>query len=63
MRERLVDVIPIKGSVELMLVSSECKVFYDRIEEKDLPLSRLDQRAKKRWELGEDRLVRVVVKG
>jgi len=46
-----------------MLVSSEGKVFYDRIEEKDLPLSRLDQRAKKRWELGEDRLVRVVVKG
>ncbi len=62
-RERLVDVIPIRGSVELMLVSSEGKVFYDRIEEKDLPLSRLDQRAKKRWELGEDRLVRVVVKG
>ncbi|QID33477.1 DNA gyrase/topoisomerase IV subunit A [Pampinifervens florentissimum] len=63
MRERLVDVIPIRGSVELMLVSFEGKVFYDRIEEKDLPLSRLDQRAKKRWELGEDRLVRVVVKG
>ncbi len=63
MRERLVDVIPIKGSVDLMLVSSEGKVFYDRIEEKDLPLSRLDQRAKKRWELGEDRVVRVVVKG
>ncbi|WPM31243.1 DNA topoisomerase 4 subunit A [Hydrogenobacter sp. T-2] len=62
-RERLVDVIPIKGSVDLMLVSSEGKVFYDRIEEKDLPLSRLDQRAKKRWELGEDRVVRVVVKG
>ncbi len=62
-RERLVDVIPIRGSVELMLVSFEGKVFYDRIEEKDLPLSRLDQRAKKRWELGEDRLVRVVVKG
>ncbi len=63
MRERLVDVIPIKGSVDFMLVSSEGKVFYDRIEEKDLPLSRLDQRAKKRWELGEDRVVRVVVKG
>ena len=63
MRERLVDIIPIKGSVDLMLVSSEGKVFYDRIEEKDLPLSRLDQRAKKRWELGEDRVVRVVVKG
>ncbi len=63
MRERLVDVIPIKGSVDLMLVSFEGKVFYDRIEEKDLPLSRLDQRAKKRWELGEDRVVRVVVKG
>ncbi len=62
-RERLVDVIPIEVSVDLMLVSSEGKVFYDRIEEKDIPLSRLDQRAKKRWELGEDRVVRVVVKG
>ncbi len=62
-RERLADVIPIKGSVDLMLVSFEGKVFYDRIEEKDLPLSRLDQRARKRWELEEDRIVRVVVKG
>ncbi len=62
-RERLVDVIPIEVSVDLMLVSSEGKVFYDRIDEKDIPLSRLDQRAKKRWELGEDRVVRVVVKG
>lgn len=62
-RERLVDVVPIKGSVELMIATKEGKVFYDRLEEKDLPLSRLDQRAKKRWEIGEDRIVRVVVKG
>ncbi len=62
-REKLVDVVPIKGSVELMLVSAEGKVFYDKMEEKDLPLSRLDQRARKRWELEEDRILRVVVKG
>jgi len=46
-----------------MIATKEGKVFYDRLEEKDLPLSRLDQRAKKRWEIGEDRIVRVVVKG
>ncbi|MEJ5338161.1 MAG: DNA topoisomerase (ATP-hydrolyzing) [Aquificaceae bacterium] len=62
-RERLSDVVPLIGSVELMLVSGEGKVFYDRIEEKDLPLSRLDQRAKRRWDLEGDRLIRVVVKG
>ncbi|MFN3947199.1 MAG: DNA topoisomerase (ATP-hydrolyzing) subunit A [Aquificaceae bacterium] len=62
-RESLVDVIPIEGSIDLMLATKEGKVFYDRIEEKDIPLSRIDQRAKKRWDLGEDKIVRIVVKG
>ncbi|MFN3598780.1 MAG: DNA topoisomerase (ATP-hydrolyzing) subunit A [Aquificaceae bacterium] len=62
-RENLVDVIPLEASIELMLATKEGKVFYDRIEERDIPLGRVDQRAKKRWDLGEDRIVRVVVKG
>ncbi len=62
-RESLMDVIPLEASIELMLATKEGKVFYDRIEERDIPLSRIDQRAKKRWDLGEDRIVRVVVKG
>ena len=62
-RERLVDVVPIWDSVELMIATKEGKVFYDKLDGKDIPLSRLDQRAKKRWEIGEDRIVRVVVKG
>ncbi|MCS6957792.1 MAG: DNA topoisomerase (ATP-hydrolyzing) [Aquificaceae bacterium] len=61
-REKLVDVIPIKGFVELMLATRDGKVFYDRIEEKDVPISRLDQKTKRRWNLGEDKLVRVVIK-
>jgi len=62
-RERLVDVVPIWDSVELMIATKEGKVFYDKLDGKDIPLSRLDQRAKKRWEIGEDIIVRVVVKG
>ncbi len=61
-RERLVDVVPIRGSVELMIATKEGRVFYDRLEERSLPLSRLDQRAKRRWDLGEDKIARVVVK-
>ncbi|MEN3028629.1 MAG: DNA topoisomerase (ATP-hydrolyzing) [Aquificaceae bacterium] len=61
-RESLIDIVPVEGSVELMLITEKGKVFYDRLEGKDIPLSRLDQRAKRRWELGEDRLLRVVVK-
>lgn len=60
-RERLVDVIPVEGSVELMIATKEGKVFYDRIEEKDINLGRISHRAKKRWEIGDDKIVRVVV--
>ncbi|MFN7064605.1 MAG: DNA topoisomerase (ATP-hydrolyzing) subunit A [Aquificaceae bacterium] len=62
-RERLVDVIPMEVFAELMIATRDGRVFYDKIEEKSLPLSRIDQRAKKRWDMGEDRIVRVVMKG
>ncbi len=61
-RERLIDVIPLKEYVDLMIVTKEGKVFYDRIEEKELPLSKISLRAKKRWDLGEDTIARVVIK-
>ncbi|MCS7307329.1 MAG: DNA topoisomerase 4 subunit A [Aquificaceae bacterium] len=61
-RERLLDVIPISGAIELMLATSSGKVFYDRVLEGDLILSKLEHTAKKRWDIGEDVLVRVVVK-
>ncbi|MCX8059859.1 MAG: DNA gyrase subunit A, partial [Aquificaceae bacterium] len=60
-RERLVDVVPLRDWVELMLITQKGRIFYDRIEQASLPLSKLSHRAKKRWELEEDRLVRVVV--
>ncbi|MCS7195880.1 MAG: DNA topoisomerase 4 subunit A [Aquificaceae bacterium] len=60
--ERLVDLVPITSSVELMLVTRKGRVFYDRLEEKDVFLSRLKQKAGKRWELEGDGLLRVVVK-
>ncbi|MCS6997908.1 MAG: DNA topoisomerase 4 subunit A [Aquificaceae bacterium] len=60
--ERLVDLVPITSSVELMLVTRKGRVFYDRLEEKDVILSRLKQKAGKRWELEGDGLLRVVVK-
>ncbi|MCS7278348.1 MAG: DNA topoisomerase 4 subunit A [Aquificaceae bacterium] len=62
-REKLVDIIPIKGSVELMLATRDGKVFHEKIEEKDVPISRLDQKVKRHWNLGKDKLVRVVIKG
>ncbi len=61
-KERLVDVIPLQKEVELMLATEGGKVFYDRIREEEVPLSRVDQRAKLRWHLEGDKIVNVVVK-
>ncbi|MCS7171055.1 MAG: DNA topoisomerase 4 subunit A [Aquificaceae bacterium] len=60
---RLVDVVPIMGAVELMIATRDGRVFYDRLEEKDIPLRGLDDIAEKRWDIGGDKLARVVVKG
>jgi Type IIA topoisomerase (DNA gyrase/topo II, topoisomerase IV), A subunit len=56
-RERLVDVLPLgEGkSLDLMLITQEGSVFYDRVREEELPLNK----AQKRWNT---KLVKVVIK-
>ena len=63
-RERLVDLLPIDKdqSLQVMVITKEGKLFYDRLEEKSLPVSRLDQTAKTRWQIGEDTILRIVPK-
>jgi DNA gyrase subunit A (EC 5.99.1.3) len=56
-RERLVDVLPLgEGqSLDLMLITQEGSVFYDRVREEELPLNK----AQKRWDT---KIVKVVIK-
>jgi DNA gyrase subunit A len=52
-----VDIVPIKESVELMIATQEGKVFYDRLEEREISLKEVQ-----RWSMDEDIITRVVVK-
>jgi DNA gyrase subunit A len=56
-RERLVDVLPLEEgqSLDLMLITQEGSVFYDRLREEELPLNKVQ----KRWD---GRIVKVVIK-
>jgi DNA gyrase subunit A len=56
-RERLVDILPLgKGqSLDLMLITQEGSVFYDRVREEELPLNK----AQRRWNA---KIVKVVIK-
>ncbi|SHK57582.1 DNA gyrase/topoisomerase IV subunit A [Thermocrinis minervae] len=61
--DSLVDIIPVRDAVELMVITQSGKVFYDRIFQKDMLLSKVDDPAKKRWQMEQgDSIVRVVVK-
>ncbi|QWK19793.1 MAG: DNA topoisomerase 4 subunit A [Hydrogenobacter thermophilus] len=52
-----VDIVPIRESVELMIATQEGKAFYDRLEEREIPLKEIQ-----RWSMDEDIITRVVVK-
>jgi DNA gyrase subunit A len=56
-RERLVDVLPLEEgqSLDLMLITQEGSVFYDRLREEELPLNKVQ----KRWDR---KIVKVVIK-
>jgi DNA gyrase subunit A len=56
-RERLVDVLPLEEgqSLDLMLITQEASVFYDRLMEEELLLNKVQ----KRWD---SRIVKVVIK-
>lgn len=59
-RERLADVVPMGEVVNVMVATLSGKVFYDKLEEKELPLGRVDGPAKKRWDIGEDKIHKVI---
>jgi len=62
-RERLVDLLPIKDELELLITTKLGKAFYDRIRAEDIPLSKRGRLAKDRWELDEeDEIRRIVIK-
>ena len=62
-RDRLVDIIPLFGeSVDLLITTHTGNAFYDRIAIKDVPYLQRKHSPKKRWDMGEDRIKRVVVK-
>ena len=60
--DRMVDVIPLKEELELLITTKEGKAFYDRINVKDIPLATKKSIPRTRWKLGEDEIVKVVVK-
>ncbi len=61
-RDRMVDVIPFKEELELLITTKEGKAFYDKINVKDIPLTTRKSIPRTRWKLGEDEIVKVVVK-
>ncbi len=61
--ERIVDVIPIEGeSIDILVTTEYGKAFYDRIFIKDIPLMQKKHIAKRRWDIQDDRIKKVVVK-
>ncbi len=59
-KEELVDVVPIKKEeeIEIMLVTAEGSVFYDRLKDEEIPTGKFTQR----WSIEGDRIVKVVIK-
>ena len=61
-RDSLVDLVPVKEEVELLITTKNGKAFYDRISQKDIPLSTKKSIPRTRWKLGEDEIIKVVIK-
>ncbi len=62
-RESLVDLVPMKEELELLITTLKGKAFYDRFRAQDIPLSKRDRLAKQRWNLEEgDQIRRILVK-
>jgi DNA gyrase subunit A len=61
-RDSLVALYPARSELDLLISTLSGKAFYDKIDISELPLSRRDQVERKRWDLGEDEIRRVVRK-
>ena len=61
-RDKMVDVIPFKEELELLIATKEGKTFSEKISVKEVPLSTKKSIPRTRWNLKEDEIVKVVVK-
>ncbi len=61
-RDKLVDLIPFNEELEILITTKAGKAFYDRINVKEVPLSKRQSIPRTRWKLGEDEIIKVVVK-
>ncbi len=62
-RERLIDLLPIKDELEILVSTKLGRAFYDRIKVDEIPLSKRDRLAKRHWTLEEgDEIRRIVIK-
>ncbi len=59
-KEKIVDILPIgEGQgLDLMLITQEGRVFYDRLREEEVFLGKVQ----KRWQIQGDKLIRIVIK-
>jgi len=56
-KSKLVDVVPIRESAEIMIATEKGKVFYDKLEESQIPSKEVP-----RWDVGDDLITRIVIK-
>ncbi len=61
-KDKLADIIPFKDKIELLITTKGGKLFYDLINDKDIPLSKRDMSPSRRWKLEEDEIHKVVKK-
>jgi len=61
-KDTLVDLIPFKEELELLITTEGGKAFYDKVNVKEIPLGTRKSVPRTRWKLGEDRIIKVVVK-
>ena len=61
-RERLVDLIPLGDRMDLLIATEKGNIFYDSFSSDEIYLGTRTKMARPRWDIGEDRIVRVVVK-
>jgi len=60
-RERLVDLLPVREEVEVLISTKLGRAFYDKVRLEDIPLAKRDSLARPRWELGKDDEIRRIV--
>jgi DNA gyrase subunit A len=61
-RERLVDLIPLRERLDLLVATKKGNIFYDSLSAEEVYLGTRSKVARQRWKLEDDEIARVVVK-